>query len=171
MNTYPSLEIPASKPSEETHRSGTQGQKILVPIDFSPESVAALRSAASTAARTNARLTLLHIVESGVVFRGSEVPASHRKLQELNGVRMEELVEQELPPSISAEVIVTSGDPATEIVSIAAERDIDCILVGEHHHHGWRRWWGGHTAQKVAKSAACEVILATEHADRAVALG
>ena len=135
---------------------GEQQKNVLVPIDFSEESVGALRAAVSAAGRANARLTLLNVVEGGTIYRGTEVPGSRRKIQESHGRRLEHLADTEVPGSLAMDLIVGDGEPGSEINRIAAQRHVDCIVVGEHHH---RHWFGGDTARKVADSAPCPVIV------------
>ena len=147
---------PSSSSIPTTQASNEPARHVLVPIDFSVESVAALRAAASAAAKYHAHLTLLNVVECGTIYRGAEVPGSHRRLQQSHGRRLWDLVETVLPSSIEVDVIVGDGDPECEINRIAAQRHIDCIVVGRHHR---RHWFGGDTARKVAESAPCQVIV------------
>ena len=130
---------------------------ILVPIDFSPESVGALRAAVKEAEKSSARLTLLNIVESCCVYRGQAVPAWNRRVRESHGQRMAILAETEVPATVPADLIVGDGEPPCEINRIAKLRHVDCIVLGEHQHHNW--WGSASTARKVADSALCEVIV------------
>ncbi len=146
----------ASTPTVQQASTGEHKKNVLVPIDFSEESVSALRAAVSAAGRANARLTLLNVVEEGTIYRGTEVPGSRRKMQESRGRRLEHLADTEVPASLDADLIVGDGEPGSEINRIAAQRHVDCIVVGEHHR---RHWFGGDTARKIADTAPCPVIV------------
>ena len=140
----------------QTETSGEQPTNVLVPIDFSPESLAALRAAVSAAGRSNAHITLLNIVEQPLIYRGTEVPGSRRRLQESRGQQLEHLADVEVPASMTSDVIVGSGEPGYEINRIATQRNVDCIVLAEHQRHAW---FGGDTARKVADAAPCKVIV------------
>jgi nucleotide-binding universal stress UspA family protein len=148
--------ISSTNANQAGHVDGHQ-ESILVPIDFSPESIAALREAASTAVQTHANLTLLNVVEGKALYRGNCTPDAQYKVQQSHARQMEQLAETVLPADITANLIVVDGDPAGEIKRIAEERHVDCIMIGSHQHR--QHWFGSGTAKKVHDSAPCKVIV------------
>lgn len=57
-------------------------------------------------------------------------------------------------------VHVRIGEPASEILALAAEADADCVVVGTHGHTGVKRWLVGSVAETVVREARCPVIVA-----------
>jgi nucleotide-binding universal stress UspA family protein len=60
------------------------------------------------------------------------------------------------------EVHVAAGDPAKEIVMLAAQLDADVIVVGTHGRQGAGRWVLGSVAEAVVRTAGCPVVVARE---------
>ncbi len=60
-------------------------------------------------------------------------------------------------PSIHLEV--TGGDPAAQIVQIAAERQVELIAMTTHGRGAMGRWYFGSVADRVARSATVPVLL------------
>lgn len=62
----------------------------------------------------------------------------------------------------SVQVDVREGDPAAEIVAVAAERKTDLIVVGTRGHTGLTRMLLGSVARKVLIHAPCSVLVVRE---------
>ncbi len=54
--------------------------------------------------------------------------------------------------------LVTTGEPAPEILRIAAEEHVDLIVIASHGLTGWRRLVFGSVAEKVVRQAPCPVL-------------
>jgi len=139
-------------------------KRILVPVDFSPPSDAALDYARSVAARYGASLHLLHIAEDPYrAFYSAEV-----LVPEVEGLREEILSDSEkrlkdrLRPSDATEFHATAesiiGTPAASIVEYAAGRDIDLIVMGTHGRGGMAHLLMGSVAERVVRTAPCPVL-------------
>src|SRR5262245_17395776 len=152
-------------------------KRILVPIDFSPPSDAALAYARSVAGRYGASLHLLHVAEDPYrAFYSAEV-----FVPEIEGLREEILNDTEkrlndrLRPSdvtglhATAESII--GTPAGSIVEYAAGRDVDLIVMGTHGRGGMAHLLLGSVAERVVRTAQCPVLTVREgrHAAAAAA--
>ncbi len=136
------------------------GQKeILVPVDFSGESVAALHRAADIAAQEHAHLTVLNVVEEPGSIRTLDATGQQAAHQHEHASRLRQLAERELGPEVSAELLVRDGEPSQEIARVAAQRHADLIVLGRHRHHGLHRWFHGHTASRVARLVHCRVMV------------
>src|SRR5215468_679303 len=111
---------------------------ILVPMDFSPPSDAALEYARSVAARYGASLHLLHVAEDP--YRA--IYSAEMYVPEVEGLRDQILNDTEarlkdrLRPSDITEFRATAnsiiGTPAGSIVEYAGTHDIDLIVMGTH---------------------------------------
>ncbi len=52
------------------------------------------------------------------------------------------------------------GDPVSELVRVAAERDARALVVGTHHHSALGRLFGTDIAAELIRAAGCDVIVA-----------
>lgn len=91
---------------------------ILVPTDFSPESLAAIDYAASLAQASQARVYLLYVAP------GEEMPETSLKQALRN------LIPAETGLSSAPKVFVESGTPSQKIVDLAEELAVDLIVLG-----------------------------------------
>jgi nucleotide-binding universal stress UspA family protein len=150
-------------------------KRILVPVDFSPPSDAALEYARNVAARYGASLHLLHVAEdpyralySAEVF----VPQIEGLREEILGDTARRLTER-LRPSDVAELNATAesiiGTPAGSIVEYAAGRDVDLIVMGTHGRGGMAHLLMGSVAERVVRTARCPVLTVRETRDAAAA--
>jgi nucleotide-binding universal stress UspA family protein len=136
------------------------GQKeILVPVDFSGESVAALHRAADIAAQEHAHLTVLNVVKEPASIRTLDAAGRQAAHQHDHASRLQQLAERELGSEVSAELLVRDGEPSQEIARVAAQRHADLIVLGRHRHHGWRRWFRSRTVSRVARLVHCRVMV------------
>jgi universal stress protein A len=143
-------------------------ERILVPVDFSPPSDAALAYARSVAGRYGASLHLLHVAEDPYrAFYSAEV-----FVPEVEGLREEILADTEkrlkdrLQPADITELHATAesiiGMPAASIVEYAAGRDIDLIVMGTHGRGGMAHLLMGSVAERVVRTAPCPVLTVRE---------
>jgi universal stress protein A len=143
-------------------------KRILVPMDFSPPSDAALEYARSVGARYGASLYLLHVAEDPYrAFYSAEV-----FVPEIEGLREEILSDSEkrlndcLRPSDVTEFHTTAtsiiGTPAGSIVEYAAGHDIDLIVMGTHGRGGMSHLLMGSVAERVVRTAPCPVLTVRE---------
>src|SRR5512133_3488829 len=111
-------------------------KRICCPIDFSDASRSAMEVAADLARRFGAELVLLHAYPvPGYTFPDGSVVASPRMMQELADQAQRHLEEWRADaerlaavPRVTAERAV--GEPAAEIVSFAAGRGVDLLVLG-----------------------------------------
>lgn len=154
-------------------KSGGQGvpalppkfQRILVAVDFSEESRKALACAAELAARFDASLTLVHVVEPHFGPPDTDVPAltgSNSDAEEYAEAKLElnALGEQMLGPCRVVETVVRGGLAFFEITEAAKALGADLIVVGTHGYTGLKRALLGSTAEKVVRHAPCPVLVA-----------
>jgi nucleotide-binding universal stress UspA family protein len=131
---------------------------ILVPTDFSTASDAALPHAEALARQKSASLLILHVEEpplaygAGELYYGLPEPSSERILKMLEEVKPTD-------PSVPFTHRLTMGDPAGEIVRIAAEEGVDMIVLGTHGRSGISRMLMGSVAEGVVRRAPCPVLV------------
>jgi universal stress protein A len=140
-------------------------KKILVPSDFSPASSKAFKYALRFAKQFGADLTLLHVLEPA--------PPSLMGITPSPGFFESELVNAEknfrawiasarAVGVIKAQSTVRTGLAAHEILEAAKELDVDLIVIATHGFSGWKHFCIGSTAERVARSAPCPVLVVRE---------
>jgi nucleotide-binding universal stress UspA family protein len=129
---------------------------ILHPTDFSDRAEAALVVARALARDHGARLVLLH-VEPIEVLEGAMVPVDPRAyLEPMAELRAKvEGPDLKHPPESRCE----QGDPANEIVRVAADLGCDLIVLGTHGRGGLGRLLMGSVAEEVLRRATCPTLI------------
>ncbi|MCX6905712.1 MAG: universal stress protein [Verrucomicrobia bacterium] len=141
-------------------------KKILVPIDFSDLSKAALPWATFMAAPFNAELILLHVVEEFPIdyLVGRElmshtiIPLIKQAEADLN--RLAGSLRKKTGLNISA--VVRDGKPFEEICHAAKALAADLVVLTTHGYTGLKHVWLGSTAERVVRHAHCPVLAVRE---------
>jgi nucleotide-binding universal stress UspA family protein len=142
--------------------------RILVPLDFSAPSDAALEYARTVATRFGASLHLLHAADDPYrALYSAEV-----YVPEVEGLRDEILTDatcrlkDRLQSSdireLGATVEAVIGTPASSIVEYAEGHDIDLIVMGTHGRGGVSHLLMGSVAERVVRTAPCPVLTVRE---------
>jgi universal stress protein A len=140
-------------------------ERILVAVDFSEESQCALACAAELAAKFDASLTLVHVVEPHFGPPDADVPpltGADSDAEEFAEAKLDlsALGEQMLGPCRVVETVVRAGLAFFEITEAAKALGADLIVVGTHGYTGIKRALLGSTAEKVVRHAPCPVLVA-----------
>jgi len=131
-------------------------KKVLVPIDFSEPSDAALLYGRNLAKAFGAQLHVLHVMENQFLrgtFKSTaavELGIAHRVAERLSSEDRTTL------RAVSA--VRISDDPYDEIIQYAENEDIDLIVMGTHGRGGVARLLMGSVAEKVVRNARCPVL-------------
>jgi len=159
----------ADRPVLTVRRDGDDGQlpaieRILVPIDFSDYAEDALRQATELARLYDAQLDLLHVIEEnlhpafyvgGVQSIYDVQPDIEEKVRE----RLQETWQDvEVGTEIAAEMHVSDGQAAREIMRFAKNRQIDLVVMSTHGRTGLEHFLMGSVAEKVVRHAAVPVV-------------
>ena len=141
--------------------------RILVPIDFSPSSRAALEHATFLAGRLGASLEVLHVWEPpGYVGPDTlallPVGTAGQPGWEQTRTEVAREVDRFLakapaqPRALS--VRVEAGEPSDVILHVASESGSDLIVMGTHGRTGLSRLLIGSVAEAVLRRATCPVL-------------
>jgi nucleotide-binding universal stress UspA family protein len=108
--------------------------EILVPVDFSPCSLNALRVAIGMAT-PEGDLTLLHVIDQqfldDAVSAGLGISDDIRqRLRELAEVNFTNMLEGLEPGNVNIEKMIVVGSPFVEILKIARDLDLPMIVMG-----------------------------------------
>jgi nucleotide-binding universal stress UspA family protein len=132
-------------------------KKILLPIDFSYPSDAALPYAASLAKESNAQLLILHVDElplayGGEMYYGLLNPSRDELMKMLQNIKPAD-------PSIPVAHHLVEGNPVGAIVRFAKDENVDLIVIGSHGRTGIGRALMGSVAEGVVRKAHCPVLV------------
>jgi nucleotide-binding universal stress UspA family protein len=141
-------------------------QQILVPVDFSEPSQQALDFAIELAQAFQARLFLLHIVETPVIGGGpgemgmGTAYAEVMKQMEAEASRnLEDYIGHGHKAGLECAGEVMPGAPFQQIIDVADHKQVDLIVMGTRGHTGLQRFFLGSVAEKVVRMAACPVLV------------
>jgi nucleotide-binding universal stress UspA family protein len=156
-----------------THKAGFTATKILLPIDFSPSSEAALEAATRLAQQFHAGVHLVHIIPEIPNFTGIEMfPATailqERKetIEEKLAARREQLILKGVPATFSIEM---GNDIVGRLMRVIKRENADMVVISTHGMSGWRPLIFGSIAEKVIKQVNCTLLLLQSDHDRTVA--
>lgn len=147
-------------------------KNILVAIDFSEPSDAALMYGRELASRFGATLHVLHAVQNIYIGTlGAEnytalAPDLQQQIEDDARRRLDELVvdsDQSGPATVKA--IVTSSSPALSIIDYAKDHNIDVVVMGTHGRGALAHLMMGSVAERVVRLAPCPV-LTVRHPER-----
>jgi universal stress protein A len=141
-------------------------QKMLVPVDFSDHSMAALQAAGNLAKQIGATLTLLYVQPPNLIMQGDVGPfvvppvilpvdAEQRK-----GIQKElDAARTKLPDGLAVETLIEDGHPWPTICEVAKTQQADVIVIASHGYTGLKRMLLGSTAEQVVRHAHCPVLV------------
>ena len=133
---------------------------LLIAVDFSASTDEVLKRGIDLAKATNARVSLIHVVEFAQVDLSNELVMPQeleldRELLALAEKKMDALVEQHQLQS--SQRFVSQGSTKREILNTATEEGVDLIVIGSHGRHGIQLLLGS-TANAVLHGAPCDVL-------------
>ena len=138
---------------------------ILVPIDFSEPSRAALRYAADLARRFNSRVHLLHVTPDPSQLPWAVGPGLAQYAEGLEVRREKTIVglramatEEHMDPLHTTTRIV-EGVAHHEILEYARQQGIDLIVMGTHGRGAFAHLLLGSVAERVVRHAVCPVLV------------
>jgi nucleotide-binding universal stress UspA family protein len=140
-------------------------RNVLVPLDFSDVSEAALAYARHLAATFGARVHVMHVTENDFLRPMASDPYAHAEALErqLAG----KLTDHDRQALHAVAVMRKSDAPAEEIVKYAISEDIDLIVMGTHGRKGVAHFLIGSVAEQVVRSAPCPVLTMRPPRERA----
>jgi len=147
----------------------TDIQTMLVATDLSDASAPATAYAFSLARALHARLYLIYVVPEDDVraitaisgYLQSEItPAALVETFYTEAdKRLTTLVEEAHATDLVQERLTVTGQPAATIISWAAAKQAQLIIIGTHGRHGVTRFFMGSVAERVLREAPCSVLV------------
>ncbi|MCE9607899.1 MAG: universal stress protein [Planctomycetia bacterium] len=130
---------------------------ILVPIDFTPTSGAALEAATTLALSSVGKLLIFHVCERQGLAENLTYGLVY---PDLSTVELTKKLAAVVPSdkSVPYEHRLLSGSPAGRILDIAESEHVDLIVLGTHGRRGIDRVLMGSVAEAVVRRAKCPVL-------------
>jgi len=135
-------------------------QHILVAVDLTDECHPVMVRAQALAINSQAKLSLVHIVEPLAMAFGGDVPMDLSMLQQQQFEQARERLDSfagRYPELACEQRHLAYGQPRQEIHRLAEEQSCDLIVVGSHGRHGLALLLGS-TANDVLHGAPCDVL-------------
>ncbi len=139
---------------------------ILVPVDFSPHSEAALDQAMDLAKALGAKIHLLHsyaVPVRGVMPYDFAIPDGvwdgvHNAAES----KLEEIRQKVASEGLEASTEVSAALPSEAILAAAGELGADLIVMGTRGHTGLKHVLLGSVAERTLRLAPCSVLTVKE---------
>jgi nucleotide-binding universal stress UspA family protein len=134
-------------------------RKILVAVENSPADRTILTHVRQLAAFTGAEILLVHVADGWAARNFDQL-----KLRESEEMKTDRAYLDQLAAELSAESLkvtteLAMGDPATELIRLAEERDVDLIAMSTHGHRFFNDLLRGATVTKVRHVVKIPVLL------------
>lgn len=146
-------------------KSANSPRVVVVPIDFSPLSDAALQRGKQFAKQFGSKLHLIHVVEP--IIQPVEFAIVPPEMEEVNTrlvserkARLETIKQTLRVEGIPCQVQATLGKPWRTIVDYAKRAKCDLIVIATHGRTGPKHLFMGSTAERVVQHAPCSVLVA-----------
>ena len=157
------------RPTEEGVAESFTCQRLLVPLDGSPEHERSLPAAVELGYACPAELHLVFVVPTLSTLGGQQaatgrlLPGATTALLDMAQQDAESYLRKQISELRSQGLAVTAelqrGDPATGIVDAARSVDSDMIVLGTHGRTGTDAFWAGSTAARVLARSSCPLLL------------
>ena len=132
--------------------------KILIPTDFSEDSLRAVAEAARLQTLTQADVVLAHITEPR--FEGLRIHTGdlHHQMEIAAKQQLESLAAASFPAA-NVSVVVKEGRAADAICNLAQSLKVDAIVIGSHGVTAMKHLMLGSVTEKVVRHAPCHVLV------------
>jgi nucleotide-binding universal stress UspA family protein len=132
---------------------------ILIAIEHSESDRAVLSHIEELARLTGARLLLVHVADGWAARHFDELKL--RESEEIRGDReyLGQLCEEMVHRGFQTRARLAMGDPATQLVKVAAEESVDLIAMSTHGHRFLNDLLRGSTADRVRHNVKVPVLM------------
>ena len=133
-------------------------KRILCPIDFDENSMAALDLAAQLAQERNATVYILHVVRAPI--EPSEVPVEPQvpEWERDAKARLESVARRHVDGKANFTLVLKTGDPFAGIMEAQRELNPDSLVIATHGRTGVGHLLLGSVAERVIRESWCPVV-------------
>ena len=163
-----------SKDPQTGNQPATGLRRILVPIDFSPQSLKTLRYAKVLADKFGAKLHLVHVVNPSIFSaRHLMLPwaAAEAELVRNAKKRLKNLATEFSLPPRPTPFTVRAGAAADEISQVAGVTDADLIAIATRGYTGLKHAFLGSTTERLVREAPCPVLVVRDKESQSARVG
>ena len=107
-------------------------QRILVPVDLTEKSLAAVEMAYELAAKSGAEVLLLHVIETIEHIQFDELKSFYERLEQSAREGLQEFSEKFVSNDLPIDQAVVYGHRSQAIIDFAIERRADLIIMASH---------------------------------------
>ena len=132
---------------------------ILVAIEHSAADETILRHVESLAKLTGASLLLVHVADGWVARHFDDLNLRESEEMKADRAYLEQLVDRMSSAGLVARGRLALGDPATELIKVAAEEKVDLIAMSTHGHRFLNDLVRGTTVSRVRHEVDVPVLL------------
>ena len=134
---------------------------ILCPTDFSQSADHALEYGLQLARNTGGTILMIHVIHvpAGDLLGDEVYTLNFEEAQRRVIERLKEAQAKQLLGYPKCETLVAIGDPAEEILALAASRQADLIITGTHGRSGLSHLVMGSVAEKIIRHSPCPVLV------------
>ena len=138
-------------------------KRLLCPVDFSDSSLSALQFGFSIAQEGDAELMILHVFEwlpgdEPLTNRPINVPEYRRQLERDFAEKLQALVPDSVRDWCRPKTRMAHGKAYREILGVAAEENVDLIVMGMHGRNALDLMLFGSTTNQLVRRATCPVL-------------
>lgn len=136
--------------------------KILCPIDFDDNSMAALDLSCKIAARNEASLCLMHVVSIPVQAQLTPLPLEPYEVWEKEArTKLDQIARDRIPANVPYEVVTRAGPIAQSILDAEASYGVDLVVMATHGHRrsAVDHFLLGSVAERVVRESKCPVLI------------
>jgi universal stress protein A len=140
-------------------------KRVLVPVDFSGDSLNALAYARDLVKPFNAEVVLVHVVEpiyyaapADMYMTSPNLASIIDEQQRLAAQQLERIAGNLEKKGHRVRTVLKTGSPAQVIIDTAQRTGTDLIVMATHGHTGLAHLFMGSVAEKVVRAAACPVL-------------
>jgi universal stress protein A len=146
-------------------------QSVLVPVDFSKDSILAAKFAASLAEQYGSKLYVLHVIEgphpSVKEYLKSFEDFRHEMMEKIRE-DLGKVIPRPVRQRIRVEEILEMGHPHEVIIDRAKDLGVDVIVIATHGRTGLSHFLLGGVAERVIRHAECPVLVVRNPKDKYV---
>jgi nucleotide-binding universal stress UspA family protein len=138
-------------------------QRILVAVEHSPADRTILEHVTGLAQLTGASLLLVHVADGWAARNFDQLKLRESEEMRADRAYLDRTAADLRARGFSIETHLAMGDPATELIKVAADRGVDLIAMSTHGHRFLSDLLHGATADRVRHLVKVPVLLLRAH--------
>ena len=134
-------------------------RRILVAVENSSADRTILTHVRQLAALTQAEILLVHVADGWAARNFDQLNLRESEEMKSDRAYLQQIASELTADSLKVEAELAMGDPATELIRLAGERNVDLIAMSTHGHRFFNDLLRGTTVDKVRHIVRIPVLL------------